>query len=388
MTKIAKILPIILLSFNAVAQNFGDFASAVFMGECTSSFFYNTTGSGVNCINPNCSILFNGHNFGTYIQNSGELYIGGAEIKTWKNPGGNVCGGTLHYRVYPTGSPAGAFSTFNIPFKVNCCFPAFCDGLGSCGGSDQKWSTEMLTPSIDLTTFAPGNWSVEVFFSYFGDDFSSGGCGMTKFITNGGLNYVADFTIIAGSGTSCTVLAAELNSLTSTCFDDYVLLDWDITVDAQTRFIALEKSVDGVNWSEFFRSEDYQTAELAPQTTFEDRSFPSSDVYYRLVEYETTGNVRYFDVTLNQCEYETENYSISTSIHGESFLIVRGNDFHAPVKIEVFDAAGKNVFQQEINHSGQESAFYKIDDVGLTNGVFIVRISRNDVVLDHIKCIR
>jgi hypothetical protein len=205
MTKLIYLLPFLLLSLNGLTQNFGEFASAVFVGECGAEQFYNTSGSGTNCINPSCGVVFDGHNFGSFIQNSGDLYIGGAEIKTWKNGGGNVCGATLNYRVYPTGSPSGGFSNFNLPFKSNCCGATFCDGLGPCGGNDQKWSEESLTPVVDLTNFAPGNWSVEIFISYTGDDFSSFGCGGTKFVNNGGANFVANFTIAAGSGSSCTV---------------------------------------------------------------------------------------------------------------------------------------------------------------------------------------
>lgn len=386
--KFVGLLPFILFSLNIYAQNFGEFASAVFVGECYSETFYNTSGSGANCINPSCGVLFNGYNFGSYIQNSGELYIRGAEIKTWKNAGGNVCGATLHYRVYPAGSPSGAFSSFNIPFKSNCCGAVFCDGLGGCGGNDQKWSIETLTPSVDLTAFAPGNWSVEVFISYTGDDFSSGGCAGTKYVNNGGSNFVADFTITSGSGSSCSLLAADLTSLTSTCIDDFVLVKWEIVPDQETQYIALEKSRDLSNWEEIFRSNDYQMADLPPETSFEDRSFPSTDVYYRLVEYETTGEVIYFDVILNRCEYDEEVYSISNSIGGESFLIVEGNGVNAPIEVAIFDATGKIVYEKEIDHNGVESALYKLDDLNVASGLFIARISRFGGVLEYVKVLR
>lgn len=388
MTKLAFLLPFFLFSLQTRAQNFGEFASAVYVGECASEQFYNTSGSGSSCINPDCSILFHGQNFGSYIQNSGELYLRGAEVKTWKNGGGNVCGATLHYRVYPTGSPAGAFSSFNIPFKSNCCGAIFCDGLGGCGGNDQKWSEETLTPSVDLTAFAPGNWSVEIFISYFGDDFSSSGCGVTKYISNGGTNYVADFTITAGSGSSCVILAADLNSLSSSCIDDFVALNWDITPDDLTQFIALEKSIDGYSWQEIFRSQDYQTTQTMPQTTFEDRSLPSSDVYYRLVEYETTGNVRSFDIIANQCDYDGENYTISNSIQGENFLFIQGNETSSTLNLEIMDVSGKIVYRQEIEHNGNASAVHKLEGISTASGVFIARISRFDKTLHYLKFVR
>lgn len=384
MQKFLTLTTYFLLVSNTFAQNFGDFASAVLVGECFSENFYNLTGGGANCINTNCSILFDGQNFGSYIQNSGELYLRGAEIKTWKNAGGNVCGATLNYRIYPTGSPSGAFSSFNLPFKSNCCGATFCDGLGPCGGNDQKWSEENLSPVVDLTAFVPGNWSVEVFVSYTGDDFSSSGCGTTKYISNGGFNYVANFTILAGSGTSCTVLAADLTSLSASCVDDFVQVEWDIQADQLTQFIALEKSEDGLNWNEIFRSEDYQLAQVAPLTYFEDRSVPSSDVYYRLVEHEVNGNTRFFDVIYNECEYDAEQYSIPNSIQGDLYLIVQGNDSNAPFQLEIFDASGKVIYQREIDHNGQQNALYPIENFNVASGTFIARVSRSNTTLQHI----
>jgi hypothetical protein len=183
-------------------------------------------------------------------------------------------------------------------------------------------------------------------------------------------------------------LAAEFNSLTSTCIDDYVLLEWDIVPDHTTQFIAIEKSSDGSIWDEIFRTQDYQTTQFLPQMWFEDRSFPSTDVYYRLVEYETTGNAIFFDVILNRCEYDVENYSVTNSIDGESFLVVQGNDLHAPIDVEVFDATGKIVFRETIHHTGQENALYKLENLNVASGVFIARISRFDDVLEYAKFLR
>ena len=56
----------------------------------------------------------NGANLGTFTAGQTLVFVGG-ENKTWKNGGGDVTGGRIHYRVY-TGTPSGSFA--NVDFKI------------------------------------------------------------------------------------------------------------------------------------------------------------------------------------------------------------------------------------------------------------------------------
>ena len=57
---------------------------------------------------------FNGLDLGTFTNGQTLVFVGG-ENKTWKNGGGDVTGGRIHYRVY-TGTPSGSFA--NVDFKI------------------------------------------------------------------------------------------------------------------------------------------------------------------------------------------------------------------------------------------------------------------------------
>ena len=63
-----------------------------------------------NTTNPD----FNGLDLGTFTNGQTLVFVGG-ENKTWKNGGGDVTGGRIHYRVY-TGTPSGSFA--NVDFKI------------------------------------------------------------------------------------------------------------------------------------------------------------------------------------------------------------------------------------------------------------------------------
>lgn len=205
-------------------SNFGNFASAVSISTNggTTSAFYNTTGTGADLIGTS---TFTGTNLGTHTSNSGTLKLTGAEFKSWKNGTGNVCGGTFYYVVYPTGArpSAPSFQNFSIPWKTNCGGTVFNDGLGPCSGNDQKWST--VAQNIDLTTYANGNYTLEIYYLETGSD-SGGGCGTNLYINNSCNNYTATFTI----GAACIAPSISANpTATQTVCKDAATTNLSVT---------------------------------------------------------------------------------------------------------------------------------------------------------------
>jgi hypothetical protein len=201
-------------------SNFGEFASAVYVETCNTNVqtnnYYNTTGSVVNQIS---ATAFQSTNFGSYFQNSGQLKLQGGEMKTWKSNPGNVCGVTLYYRVYPSlSAPSGAFSAITLPFYENCGGSSFATG-GPCNGSDQKWQRPgngNPLANIDLTTFAPDTYVLEVYYDITGSNVSNSTCESTVAVNNGGANFISNFTIVApltaSSGTYCPGQTIQLTA--------------------------------------------------------------------------------------------------------------------------------------------------------------------------------
>ena len=139
----------------------------------------------------------------------------------------------------------------NLPFKCGCGGATFTDGLGPCGGSDQKWSIE--SNNVNLTTMAPGNYTLEIYYEYLGSDVSNSGCDLTRYINNGGnpTNYTATFTIVASGGT-CTLLPVELLNFSYDCDDD-LEFSWSTASEHNNDYFILEKSIDTQNWIDVAR---------------------------------------------------------------------------------------------------------------------------------------
>src|SRR5256885_8499800 len=193
---------IITLIFSSAtqAQTFGTSASAVWISDCNQDNFFNTTGS----IGPAANVFTNS-NFGTHTRNSGTLILRGGEVRTFKAPGiANVCSVRMYYRIYLQSGVPGAFNPIDLPLVDNCDIPSsqFPSG-GSCVAGDQKWNrviadgtTSPYAP-IDLTAFAAGNYTLEVYYDVSGSSVSTTLCNETVTLNNGGNNYKASFSIQA-----------------------------------------------------------------------------------------------------------------------------------------------------------------------------------------------
>jgi len=192
----------LLLSYFSQAQSFGTFASAVWITDCNQSNFYNTSGTGVNLIGPVANV-FNNANLGVHTQNSGTLILRGAEVKTFKNPASsNVCSVRLNYRVYPQSGTPGAFNVIDIPLLNDCDVPnsQFPTG-GPCAAGDQKWQrviadgTTVPYSPINLTSYAPGTYVLEVYYDIAGSFTTTNQCTDIVYDNNGAANYKATFSI-------------------------------------------------------------------------------------------------------------------------------------------------------------------------------------------------
>lgn len=165
---------------------------------------------------------FQGTNLGSFVQCSGTLQIKGAQNKTFKCAPCDITNSTLFYRVYPTGSPSGAFIPVNLNFFANL-------GGGGCG-NDQQWDNVLAGSPASINLLAgraPGNYTLEVY-----TEAAYTGCGSgTHSSNNGGANYKATFDVTLGA--SCPILVTSTTG--STPFATYTSLQTGGATSAITK---------------------------------------------------------------------------------------------------------------------------------------------------------
>jgi len=206
-------------------SGFDAFASAINIGNCQSSNqTYNLTGDNVNRFS---STNF-GDDLGSFFANSGQLLLQGGQIKTYKSNVSNVCLPRLYYRVFPQGSPSGAFNMLEINQTISSCTGcpgtfnngSPCNGYNSC--NDQMW--QRFNAGIDVLALAnniPGSYELQVYFEIPGSINSSSSCSYLKYLSNFGSNFSANFTILpqvtaSNDGPYCVGQTIQLNGNSST----------------------------------------------------------------------------------------------------------------------------------------------------------------------------
>ena len=122
---------------------------------------------------------FQGANLGTFTI-SQTLVLAGAQNKTFKNNGGNITGGRLHFRIYLTSAGA---PSFNAPVSMG-----FVSNDG--GNGDQTWEVNNNTTNV-LASLSAGTYFLEVYTDAPGFPTNP------AFANNGGANYKATFTVAA-----------------------------------------------------------------------------------------------------------------------------------------------------------------------------------------------
>ena len=167
MRKIYSLFFILFVFVSYSAQATGIFESyAVLNINGGGNTYYDLQASTTN-------LDFNGLDLGTFTNGQTLVFVGG-ENKTWKNGGGDVTGGRIHYRVY-TGTPSGSFS--NVSFNW----------IQNLGNGNQKWGATTGTTNV-LSGLPNGEYTLEV---YTEADTNLG----ARYSNNGGANYKATFTV-------------------------------------------------------------------------------------------------------------------------------------------------------------------------------------------------
>ncbi|MCB9203148.1 MAG: hypothetical protein H6604_08910 [Flavobacteriales bacterium] len=195
-----KLTSIIFLitSFIFSQNNFGSFASAVYLEVNGNKEFYSCSGEGIDKISGNDFQV----DLGTFKRKSGKLKLAGAEIKSWRDKQANVCKGELQYVLYKKGKrPENIkYHTLELPHDSDCAgfgpfgmFKNFSNSEGRCGPRDQKWKID--SKQNDLTRICAGEYTLEVFFVLYGSSTSQTACNQKLSIRSKTGNYKVHFKI-------------------------------------------------------------------------------------------------------------------------------------------------------------------------------------------------
>lgn len=371
-----KNLLVVILAFcgNASFGQFGLYASAVYLKIDGSSLFYNNTapGLGQNIGTNN----FQGADLGMFSQNAGTLALSGAEIKTFKSITDNVCAAELFYTVYPLGNRpvSPVFQNIVLGFYSDCFTPSctsfygsfdIAAGGGCCSERDQKWQIPGfgIAADVDLTQFPIGDYSLEIYYSFAGEDGGSG-CGTTKFDNNLNApnNYTARFTIT----NPAPVSFGTINIANRKTFNE---IYWNTFSEYNTVRFEVERSGNATSFSSIGGIAAAGFSSVKKQYSFTDRQPISGINYYRIKMLEPDGKFQYSAIVNTKNSEIFERFIAENPSTGFIRLLnIKKND-----RAILYNAFGSLICSEY--PSGNE---IKIPVSKLSSGVYYIKVINNN----------
>ncbi len=321
-------------------NQFGFFGSAVYLETDGVGDFYNCYGNNIG------TKPFSG-NLGDFAKGTGSLRLLGAEMKTWKNSGANVCEPILYYRL-----TSGSFTGVSLPWMCNCVSGAFPCGGGSCSGNDQKWQKNNY--NYDLTTLDVGSYTLEVYFEIPGQHNGSG-CTDVLYDNNSGSNYTISFSVVQ-------TLDQQSNHFTAVANDHATVLSWNGEKYTNILKWNLEKSENGIDFTHLATinnmpgNDDY---------TYLDESM-SKVCYYKLQSVYSNGNDHYSQIIK---VVRKDLYSDILISPNPTSDIIQISGISEPVLINLLDYTGRSILTKEAESDTQ------MDVSMIAPGMYIIKVS-------------
>ncbi len=179
-----------ILSSTFVVGQYSQSETSIYINDNTSISEYDISNSGA-------STTFDGAILGTTASGSGTLLLAGGRMITDKdNATENVCEPNIYYTIYKDGERVGSpffdFTEVKFLSESDISVP---DGMGgNVTKRRQVWDSQ--DGNVDLSQFVPGDYKLEVYVLFSGDNAGTTGCEDLIELNNApAQNYVASFTV-------------------------------------------------------------------------------------------------------------------------------------------------------------------------------------------------
>jgi hypothetical protein len=199
-----------------------------------------------------------------------------------------------------------------------------------------------------------------------------------------GISSFSPFTI--SSSVAFAPLPIELVSFQANCKDDNsIAVTWTTASEHNTSHYLVEKSRDGINWSELGQTAAAGNSTQLLNYELIDSEKASGTTYYRLTQYDNDGVYEVFDPVSVNCNGTTSNNHITTypNPSSESFYVslhietMEGNG-----QLTITDASGRPVYSTSVNIQDGNNVFH-IGDLNAAPGMYYIQVS-NGTTTTHI----
>lgn len=291
----------------------------------------------------------------TEINVSDQLKITFYDVKTYKNTGGDVTGGTFYYTIYKDGNRGTpSFTSRSVSW------------LEELGGGNQKWGFAANSADIlnGLTLEGNATYIIEYYSSMNGTTPTA-----TIYDNNGGANYTLKFTTNAA-------LPVELTTFNAKIISRGVELNWKTATEKNNAGFEIQKSTDKNNWNKIGFVAGAGNSNSPRSYSYLDKAVQTGVAYYRLKQIDNDGTSEYSAIT----EASVENpgkFSLGQNYPNPfnpatqvSYSLAKASN----VKITMYNALGQEV--RVLENSAKEAGYYtlSINASDLGSGVYYYKL--------------
>ncbi|MFZ1685995.1 MAG: hypothetical protein WAU70_01120 [Flavobacteriales bacterium] len=194
------------------------------------------------------------------------------------------------------------------------------------------------------------------------------------------------------AGLDCTILPVEFLYLRATCEVDHPLLEWATASEHNSGHFVVERSADGVKFTDIGTVNAVGNSEQLTQYLFSDpRPLDATGAFYRLRQVDLNGEVKLTEVVpLADCSGVTSKLlavpNPATDMIQVWVDLPKWID--ATARLEMLDATGRSMVQQAVNiEDGRGLAPMDLSRLG--PGAYTLRLSNGDRgILEHTRVVK
>jgi hypothetical protein len=193
------------------------------------------------------------------------------------------------------------------------------------------------------------------------------------------------------AGQSSSPLPVELLSFNGECQENMININWSTASENNSSYFDIEKSEDGEDWIKIATVEAAGNSNSLINYNIQDfRKSYSSNLYYRLNQFDVDGKNEVFGPILIVCE---PDLSIDSEINlfpnpnnGDFQLVVNSKEDNVEITMIITDTYGRKV--SSINNTLQSGInLYSFSNLNLNSGVYYIKILSNGDLMNSTRLI-
>ncbi|HET6992024.1 MAG TPA: T9SS type A sorting domain-containing protein, partial [Bacteroidia bacterium] len=170
-----------------------------------------------------------------------------------------------------------------------------------------------------------------------------------------------------------TVLPIEMLRFDGVCDKGNVLLNWTTASEQNNDFFTIERSTDGLTFSQIGTVDGAGNSDQILHYSFFDTDPVGGTNYYRIKQTDFNGAFSYNKIiAVSTADCDTKNFSVTNVLFSSTDLEIDYIHGKAPVTIEVYSTDGKLI--KQIGQLPPESN-YHLETADWSSSIYFIRVS-------------